>query len=338
MRSMVADPPDRRGIAYSAVAPSQISGQGWRALLRRAAAHVVSARLPLLSAGIAFFAVLSIAPVLVTALSVYGAVNTPEQALDQLSQVAEILPAQVQPIVADQLTSITTASTKVLTARGLAGLVVALWTATTAMASLIDALTVAYHETETRGFLRRTGLAFTFVLGGALVLGAVITVAGVTSRALGEAPVAVGTVAPVVIWLALATLMSAVLAVLYRFAPDRKHARWRWTTWGATGATVLWLAASVALFAYVQRLGTYESTYGSLAGVAISMFWLWITVLLVVVGAAVNGEAERQTARDSTVGAERPLGERGAVVADSAPPYPDEPSPPRPEPTTRTDP
>ena len=80
------------------------------------------------------------------------------------------------------------------------------------------------------------------------------------------------------------------------------------------GATALWLATSVALFAYVQRLGTYESTYGSLAGVAISMFWLWITVLLVVVGAAVNGEAERQTARDSTIGPEQPLGERGAVV------------------------
>jgi membrane protein len=90
------------------------------------------------------------------------------------------------------------------------------------------------------------------------------------------------------------------------------------------GATAVWLATSIALFAYVQRLGTYETTYGSLAGVAISMFWLWISVLLVVVGAAVNGEAERQTARDSTVGAEQPMGERGAVVADSAPPFPEE--------------
>ena len=81
---------------------------------------------------------------------------------------------------------------------------------------------------------------------------------------------------------------------------------------------------SVALFVYVQRLGTYEATYGSLAGVAISMFWLWLSVLLVVAGAAVNGDAERQTVRDSTVGAERPMGERGAVVADSAPPFPEE--------------
>jgi membrane protein len=87
---------------------------------------------------------------------------------------------------------------------------------------------------------------------------------------------------------------------------------------------VLWLAASVGLFAYVQTLGNYRSTYGSLAGVAISMFWLWISVFLVIVGAAVNAESERQTLRDSTVGPEQPLGERGAVVADSAPPYPGE--------------
>jgi membrane protein len=286
--------------------------------------HVVSAQLPLFSAGIAFFAVLSIAPVLVTALSVYGAVNTPTQARDQLAQVAEMLPTQLQPLVADQLRTITTASTKVLTLRGLTGLVIALWTATTAMTSLIDALTVAYHETETRGFLRRSLLAVSFVLGGALLLGGVLAVAGVASRGLNAAPAMVQTVAPVLIWFALAALMSAVLAVLYRFAPDRKHARWRWTSWGAMGATAVWLATSIALFAYVQRLGTYETTYGSLAGVAISMFWLWISVLLVVVGAAVNGEAERQTARDSTVGAEQPMGERGAVVADSAPPFPEE--------------
>ncbi len=305
-----------------ASAPGDIPGRSWRLVLRRAARHVGAARLPLLSAGIAFFAVLSIAPVLVTALSVYGAINTPAQALDQLSRVADMLPDDLRPIVADQLTSITTASTQVQTVRGLSALVIALWTATTAMSCLIDALTLAYHETETRGFVRRTLLAFAFVLGGALLLGAVLTVARLMSQVVDGAPAAVRAVAPAVVWLALGGLMSSVIAVLYRFGPDRKQARWRWITWGATGATVLWVATSIGLFAYVQSIGTYESTYGSLAGVAISMFWLWITVLLIVAGATVNGESERQTPRDSTVGPEQPLGQRGAVVADSAPPYP----------------
>jgi membrane protein len=206
----------------------------------------------------------------------------------------------------------------------LTGLVAALYTATTAMTYLIDGLTLAYHETETRGFWRRTGLALVFVLGGALLLGGVLTAAGMLSRALERAPGAVRTAAPVAAWVTLAILMALVLAVLYRFAPDRKQARWRWIPVGAAVATLLWLGTSIGLFAYVQSLGSYEATYGSLAGVAISMFWLWITVFLVIVGAAVNAEAERQTVRDSTVGPERPLGERGAVVADSAPPYPGE--------------
>ncbi|WP_244522254.1 YihY/virulence factor BrkB family protein [Geodermatophilus africanus] len=285
---------------------------------------MLSDRLMVQSAGVAFFAVLSIAPVLVTAISVYGAVNTPEQALEQLSSVAGVLPADLQSVVADQLTTITAASTQVLTWRGLTGLVVALWTAATAMTYLIDGLTLAYHETETRGFLRRSGLALVFVLGGALLLGAVIAAAGAVSRALAEVSGPIRVVLPVSSWAALAVLVTAVLAVLYRYAPDRKEARWRWITGGSAIATLLWLATTAGLFAYVDRLGSYQSTYGSLAGVAISMFWLWTTVFLVIVGAAVNAETERQTARDSTVGPDQPLGERGAVVADTAPPFPGE--------------
>ncbi len=310
--------------ASDADSPRRITAAGWRSILRRVAGHVLSDRLMVQAAGVAFFAVLSIAPVLVTAISVYGAVNTPEQAVQQLSSVAGMLPADLQSVVADQLTTITAASTQVLTWRGLTGLVVALWTATTAMTYLIDGLTLAYHETETRGFLRRSGLALVFVLGGALLLGAVIAAAGAASRALAEVPGPVRTVLPVVSWAALAALVTVVLAVLYRYAPDRKEARWRWITGGSAIATLLWLATTAGLFAYVERLGSYQSTYGSLAGVAISMFWLWTTVFLVIVGAAVNAETERQTARDSTVGPEQPLGERGAVVADSAPPFPGE--------------
>jgi membrane protein len=307
-----------------AASPHRIPARGWARVVRRAGRHVMSDRLQVLSAGISFFAILSIAPVLVTALSVYGAVNTPQEALDQLSRLAGMLPPELEPVVAEQLTTITTASTQVLTFRGLTGLVFALWTATTAMTYLIDALTLAYHETETRSFLRRSGLAVLLVLGGALLLGAVIAVAGELSRWLDEAPGPVRAVAPLLVWLGLAVLMTGVLALLYRFAPDRKQARWRWISGGAAVATVLWLATSAGLLAYVQTLGSYETTYGSLAGVAISMFWLWISMFLVIVGAAVNAEAERQTVRDSTIGPDQPLGRRGAVVADSAPPYPGE--------------
>lgn len=323
-RATPAAAPGRRAPASDADSPRKISAASWRHILRRVLVHVVSDRLMVQSAGVAFFAILSIAPVLVTAISVYGAVNTPEQARQQLSGVARMLPTELRPMVGDQLTTIAAASAHVHTWSGLIGLVVALWTATTAMTYLIDGLTLAYHETETRGFVRRSGRALLFVLGGAVLLGGLVTAAGAASRSLAGAPSPVRTVAPVLAWLFLAGLMTAVLAVLYRWGPDRKEARWRWTTGGSTVATLLWLATTAGFFAYVERLGSYQSTYGSLAGVAISMFWLWITVFLMIVGAVVNAETERETTRDSTVGPEQPLGERGAVVADSAPPYPGE--------------
>ena len=308
----------------AAGSPAAIPADGWRRILRRVLRHVLTDRLMVQSAAVAFFALLSIAPVLVTAISVYGAVNTPDQALLQLSRAAGMLPPDLQSVVAEQLRTITAASTQVLTWRGLTALVVALWTATTAMTYLIDGLTLAYHETETRSFLRRGGLALLLVLGGALLLGGVIAADGVLSRWLAGAPWPVRAVAPVLSWAALAVLMTLVLAVLYRYGPDRTGAQWRWISGGSAVATLLWLGTTMGFFAYVEGLGSYEATYGSLAGVAISMLWLWVTVFLVVLGAVVNAETERQTTLDSTVGPERPLGERGAVVADSAPPYPGE--------------
>jgi membrane protein len=313
------------GGPHEARTPHQIPARHWVHVLRRTARHVMQARLLLLSAGVAFFAILSIAPVLVAALSVYGAVNTPQQASRQLTGVAAMLPDEVRPVIVDQLRSITAASTELDTVRGLTALAIALWTATAATTSLIDALTVAYQETETRTFRRRVGLALSIVVLGALLVGAVIAAAGRISRATADAPTMVRAVLPWVTWVALAALMAVLVSVLYRVAPDRKQAQWRWISWGSLCSTLVWVGTSAVLFAYVQRLGTYHATYGSLAGVAISMFWLWVTVLLVVVGGALNGEAERQTVTDSTIGPDRPLGEREAVVADSAPPYPADP-------------
>ncbi|TFV65739.1 YihY/virulence factor BrkB family protein [Blastococcus sp. CT_GayMR20] len=312
------------GAPSDATSPQRLSARDWARVLQRAGREVLDDRLMLYAAGVSFFALLSIAPLLVTAMSVYGAINTPQEAMEQLSEVVRKLPDELQPLVADQLTTITTASGQVLTVRGLIGLLLALFTATTAATYLIDALTLAYHETETRSLLRRTLLAVVFVLAGALLVGAVLVGAGMVSDWLDSAPGPVRAAGPVLAWVVLATLLAMTLSLLYRFAPDRKQARWRWISVGALAATVLWLGTSVALLAYVQTLGSYETTYGPLAGVAISMFWLWLTVFLLIVGASVNAETERQTVRDSTVGPERPLGERGAVVADSAPPYPGE--------------
>ncbi|WP_369254877.1 YihY/virulence factor BrkB family protein [Geodermatophilus amargosae] len=310
--------------ASAARSPHHLSARDWRRVLRRVGAHVLGERLMVQASAVAFFAILSVAPVLVTAVSVYGVVNTPEEALEELSGLVRMLPPDLRSLVEEQLTTIASASTNVLTWRGLGGLAAALWTATTAMTYLVDGLTLAYRETETRGFLRRSGQALFLVLCGAVLLAGAIAVGGLASSALDGAPGPVRAAVPALSWVAAAVVMSAVLAVLYRFGPDRRQARWRWLTPGSSVATLLWLAATIGFFSYVRSLGDYAATYGSLAGVAISMVWLWTTVFLVIVGAAVNAEAERQTVRDSTVGPEQPIGERGAVVADDAPPFPRE--------------
>ncbi|WP_104525352.1 YihY/virulence factor BrkB family protein [Blastococcus atacamensis] len=322
-------PPDLDGdrdddAGIDATAPHRIPLRGWAKIARRATRQVVGDRLQVLSAGIAFFALLSLAPMLIAALSVYAALHSPDAALRQLSELTGLLPDDLDPIVGEQLTTITRASEHVVSWRGLAGLIVALWTATTAATYLVDALTLAYHEDETRTYLRRSAIGLAVVVCGALLVGGTITLSGLLGEAAAHAPPVVRTIGRVLTWPLLAALMATALAVLYRFAPDRKDARWSWISGGATVATLLWLLATAGLFVYVQHLGGYRSTYGSLAGVAISMFWVWLTVFLAIVGAAVNAEAERQTRHDSTVGPERPLGERGAAVADSAPPYPDE--------------
>ena len=187
------------------------------------------------------------------------------------------------------------------------------------MASLVDALTLAYDETETRPSRGSVGLSLVLVLASAMVLGGLLAGGGLATRALSGAPREVVETAGVLAWVVLAVpRWSSRSGVLYRVAPDRRLARWRWVSPGASrGHPAVAARVGRAVRLRARSRGTYETTYGSLAGVAISMLWLWLTVLLVLVGAVLNAEAERQTGRDSTVGPERPPGERGAVVADS---------------------
>lgn len=321
---MTPDPVDAPP-GWEASSPGRFRAAAWWAVLRRVAVRALDPPVFLASAGIAFFAVLSVAPVLITALSAYAAVTTPEQAEQQLAGLVGVLPEELDVVLVDQLSSIAAASSQALTVSGLVALAAALWTATTAATYLLDAISDAYHEPETRPLLRRSGLALLLVLSGALLLGLLVTVATSVQ------PLVAGVVDPVAPlvrasgWTVLGGVMVLVLAVLYRVGPDRRRARWRWVTWGSVTATVAWVVASATFLGVVARAGTYGATYGSLAGVAMSMVWVFLTVYVVLLGAVVNAEAERQTAQDSTVGPARPAGRREAVVADSVPPYPGDP-------------
>jgi membrane protein len=196
------------------------------------------------------------------------------------------------------------------------GILTALWSASSGMKALITGVNLAYDETESRKFVKLRGLAIVLTLGAMVLLAvAGATIAGFPPIA-DNLPTVVQWVVSILRFVVLAALLVGGLAVLYRYAPDRDEPKWTWVSWGSGIATLLWILASIGFSIYVNSFGNYNKTYGALAGVIILMFWLYLTALIVLVGAELNTEMELQTAKDTTAGPTKPMGDRDAHAAD----------------------
>jgi membrane protein len=197
-------------------------------------------------------------------------------------------------------------------------LLAALWSASSGTGNLLKAINIAYDEDESRGFLKVRGLALALTLGAIVFLLLTLALVAVVPVVLNVLPLGpVGTIlAQVLRWVLLVALVVAALAVTYRIAPDRDQPRFSWVTTGSLVATVLWIIGSIAFSLYVNNFGSYNKTYGAIAGVVVLMLWLYLTSYIVLLGAEVNAESERQTRADTTRGASAPMGERGAAAAD----------------------
>ena len=197
----------------------------------------------------------------------------------------------------------------------------ALFAASGGMQNLIKAVNIAYDEEETRGFLKLRGLALALTLGAIVFIVVAIGLVAVVPVVLDAAGLgAVGRIAAQVArWLGLVVFVLVALGVIYRFAPDRDDPKLKWVGLGSGVATLLWIIGSAAFSLYVSNFGKYGETYGALAGVVILLLWLWLTSLIILVGAEINSETEQQTAKDTTQGPEKPMGQRRAVKADSMP-------------------
>ena len=302
------------GSGHDARAPGDIPVRGWGDILRRVWRALGRDHIRVAAAGLAFCSLFAAIPGV--AFVVVGLGRIGELRLDpaQLEAAAGLVPHEASRFLADQLQAIPTASGLHLTA----ALVAALWGARTAASTLISVLNIAYREPERRGFLRYqlTVLAVTaaICLSGLLAL-ALIAVVPLLAGAgpLGPAAAAGLTLGR---WPALAGLMVLALAAIYRIGPCRHRPKWRWVTSGAVLATALWLAGSAAFSAYVARFASYDETFGALGVVMLLMTWFYLTGFAVLLGAELNAEVERQTARDTTDGPDRPLGQRGARMAD----------------------
>ena len=301
--------------------PRDIPRRGWFQILKRAWKEAKADQVPLIAAGVAFYAFLAIFPAIIAAVLLYGLLADPSQVASQVDQIGKALPSSAQSLLSDQLTSLTSTSQQSLGIGLVIALAGALWSASGGMGNLITAVNIGYDEEEDRGFVKRKGLSLVMTLGAivfVVVAIALVAVLPAVLNALGLPPVLrVGV--EVVRWLGLVVAMMAALGVLYRVAPDRDAPKLRWVSVGAITATVLWVIASAGFSLYVDRFSSYGKTYGSLAGVVVLLLWLWISAYVVLLGAEMNAEAEQQTGRDTTRGDPQPMGERGAVKADSLP-------------------
>lgn len=199
------------------------------------------------------------------------------------------------------------------------GIVVALWSASSGMAHLVESTNIAYDEAETRSMVRRRGLALLLTIGAIVFMVAAVALIAVLPAVLDRA--GVGTAGKIAVgvlrWLLLPVGMMLALSVVYRYAPDRDAPKWSWVSVGAVVATLIWLAASAIFAIYTGNFAKYNQTYGTLGAVVVLMLWLFITALCVIVGAELNAELERQTERDTTTGPDRPMGSRDAEAADT---------------------
>jgi membrane protein len=306
--------------------PGEIPARGWKDILLRTFREVKSDNVPLLAAGVAFYALLSLFPAVVAIVSIYGLAADPGQVADQLDSLTRPLPAQAADLIVEQVRTVASQPRSSLGISALVGIATALWSASSGMKWLLSALSLAYDEPERRKFLKLRGTALLLTLGAAVGLVAsigLIAASGALARAVGLGDTG-ELVAGIVRWPLLAVLGLAGLAVLYRYGPDRDPAKWRWVTWGSAAAGAIWLAASAGFAVYASVSGSFDESYGSLGGVVVLMLWLFLTVLAVLLGAEINSEMEHQTARDTTKGPDRPIGRRDATMADDVGPNADE--------------
>jgi membrane protein len=296
--------------------PQEIPAKGWKAIAKRTAKEVKQDQVPLLAAGVAFYTLLSLFPAIIAGVSIYGLVADPETVRDQIDRLSQMLSPETASILTDQIRQVTSGAGGALGVATVIGILTALWSASSGMKALITGVNLAYDESESRKFVKLRGLSILLTLGAMVLLAvAGATIAGFPPVA-DNLPVVLQWVLSILRFVVLAVLLIAGLAVLYRYAPDRDEPKWTWVSWGSGIATLLWILASIGFSIYVNSFGNYNKTYGALAGIIILMFWLYLTAVIVLVGAELNTEMELQTAKDTTAGPTRPMGDRDAHAAD----------------------
>lgn len=289
----------------------------WKNILWRTYQRSDDDRLLATAAGVVFFGLLAVFPAITALVSSYGLFADPSTIGANLRTLALMLPEGSFQIVQDQIARVLDKGSVALGWTFLFGFALAVWSANAGVKAVIDALNVAYEEREKRGFVGLNLLSLAFTVGGIvallLMVGAVVAFPLALDH-LGLPPDS-RFIVSLARWPLLFVVLLTALGILYRFGPSRDAPRWEWLGVGTLAAALLWIAGSFALSWYLQNFGDYSATYGSLGAAIGLMMWMWMSAIIVLFGAELNSEIERQSAADSTAGA--PRGYRGGAMADT---------------------
>lgn len=298
--------------------PTDIPARGWNDIVRRTFQQLSEDNLSIVAAGVAFYAFTATVPALAAMIATYALIADPATVTGHIESFAGVLPDQTRPLLHDQLTRLSS-NDNAAGWGAVIGIGIALFGAMKAMTALITGLNIAYDESERRGFVKLNLTAFLLTLAGILGVLIVISLLAVVPAVLGifGSGETAKTIFEVLRWPLLAGLFVVALSIVYRHAPCRDEPQWRWVSWGAAAATLLWLVGSGLFAWYASGFGNYEGTYGSLGAIIVFLTWLFLTAYVILLGAELDAEMERQTVKDTTAGPEKPMGERGAYSADT---------------------
>ncbi|AHM05118.1 ribonuclease BN, putative [Roseibacterium elongatum DSM 19469] len=291
--------------------------------LKQAAQRVITRtgrdRIGLVAAGVAFYALLALFPGITALVALAGLILDPGDIIAPLENGTAALPPAAREILLGQVRDVAGGASASLNLAALAGLALAIYSASRGVANLMAGLNVAYEEEEARGFFALLALTLMLTLFLLITLSLVLAVFAILPAILalaGDRP-ALAMAAEIARWPLFFLMGALIFSTLYRFGPSRRAARWRWLAPGGLLACAFWIAGTAGFGWYVETLGSYAETFGALAGVIVLLLWLWLSAFAVLFGAVVDAELEHQTRHDSTVGPDRPMGARGAVKADS---------------------
>ena len=299
--------------------PHHIPLRGWWDIALRLKDRIAQDRIGLIAAGVAFFGLLALFPAISAMIAISGLLVDPTQVVDQLNGFANVVPQEVIEIISGQAREVASTRTGGLELTAVLSVIIAFYSASSGVASLIKGVNVAYDESEKRGFLKLKMLTFALTLF--LMLGLLFALLATLALPAIFALIDLGSTTTVLVtsafWAAMCTMTIIGLSVFYRYGPSRSAPKWSWASFGAVAGCVLWIAASAGFAFYVSKFGSYNESFGTIGGVVVLLLWFWISAFIVLLGAEMNAEIEAQTRIDTTVGPDAPMGSRDAVKADT---------------------